>query len=216
MTTRVFVRELAEARQGLCSKAEDGSNVVTSRWTPTVDIEEDSERFVITADLPGVEPKDIEVTMENGVLTIKGERKLEARDEGDNGYRRVEWVSGAVLAHDLAGALHHPGKAGDAHEHVVRLLGQHGPAGTRERIKGGLGQGVKLALTVAIGEEGEHEQREPVRSALVEGGENAGPVRVSGPALQQRLRLLAPIAAEAGVQQVDHRPQMSALLDVDL
>ena len=70
--------------------AEDGSNVVTSRWTPAVDIKEDSERFVITADVPGVEPKDIEVTMENGVLTIKGERTLEARDEGDNGYRRVE------------------------------------------------------------------------------------------------------------------------------
>ena len=68
--------------------------MATSRWTPAVDIREDAEQFTITADIPGVEPKDIEVTMENGVLTIKGERKLEARDEGDNGYRRVERVYG--------------------------------------------------------------------------------------------------------------------------
>ena len=74
--------------------AEDGSNVATSRWTPAVDVREDAERFVITADVPGVDPEDIEVTMESGVLTIKGERKLEAKDEGGNGYRRVERVYG--------------------------------------------------------------------------------------------------------------------------
>ena len=75
--------------------AEDGSNVATSRWTPAVDVREDAERFVITADVPGVDPEDIEVTMESGVLTIKGERKLEAKDEGGNGYRRVERVYGS-------------------------------------------------------------------------------------------------------------------------
>ena len=62
---------------------------------PAVDIREDAERFVIAADVPGVDPEDIELTMENGVLTIKGERTLEAKDEGDNGYRRVERVYGS-------------------------------------------------------------------------------------------------------------------------
>ena len=86
--TRVFDRAVAGA--------EDGSNVATSRWTPAVDIKEDNERFVITADIPGVEPKDIEVTMEHGVLTIKGERTLDTgSDGGDNGYRRVERVYGS-------------------------------------------------------------------------------------------------------------------------
>ena len=85
--SRVFDRAVAGA--------EDGSNVVTSRWTPAVDIREDGEQFVITADIPGVEPRDIEITMENGVLTIKGERKLETRGEGDNGYRRVERAYGS-------------------------------------------------------------------------------------------------------------------------
>ncbi len=84
--SRVFDRAVAGT--------EDGSNVATSRWTPAVDIKEDAERFTITADIPGVEPGDIEVTMENGVLTIRGERKLETRNEGDDGYRRVERVYG--------------------------------------------------------------------------------------------------------------------------
>jgi HSP20 family protein len=67
----------------------DRSSIVTSNWTPAVDIKEEDERFVLKADIPGVEPKDIEVTMEDGVLTIKGERKHESEEEA-NGYKRVE------------------------------------------------------------------------------------------------------------------------------
>lgn len=67
----------------------DRSSVVTSSWTPAVDIKEESDRFVLTADIPGVDPKDIEVTMADGVLTIRGERKHEAEKES-NGYKRVE------------------------------------------------------------------------------------------------------------------------------
>jgi HSP20 family protein len=87
--------EMSRVFDNAVAGAEDGSNVVTSRWTPAVDIREDSGQFVLAADVPGVDPKDIEVTMENGVLTIKGERKLETQDEGDNGYRRVERVYGS-------------------------------------------------------------------------------------------------------------------------
>ncbi|MDX1512912.1 MAG: Hsp20/alpha crystallin family protein [Gammaproteobacteria bacterium] len=72
---------------------EDGSSVATSSWTPAVDIKEEENQFVITADVPGVDPKDIEVTMENGVLTIKGERGSES-DTRENGYRRVERLHG--------------------------------------------------------------------------------------------------------------------------
>ena len=92
---RQLQNEMSRVFDNAVAGAEDGSNVVTSRWTPAVDVQEDAERFVITADVPGVDPKDIEVTMENGVLTIKGERKLKAKDEGDNGYRRVERVYGS-------------------------------------------------------------------------------------------------------------------------
>ena len=74
---------------------DDGSNVVTSGWTPAVDIEEQDQQFVIRADVPGVDPKDIEVTMDNGILTVRGERKLENREESEAGYRRVERAYGS-------------------------------------------------------------------------------------------------------------------------
>ena len=77
------------------ARSDDGSNVVTSSWTPAVDISEENERFVISADVPGVNPDDIEITMDKGVLTIKGERKLESSEESANGYRRVERAHGS-------------------------------------------------------------------------------------------------------------------------
>ncbi|HET6545396.1 MAG TPA: Hsp20/alpha crystallin family protein [Rhodanobacteraceae bacterium] len=67
----------------------DQSNVVTSQWTPRVDIKEEDKRFVILADIPGVDPKDIEVHMDKGILSIKGERKSEAT-ENEGRLTRVE------------------------------------------------------------------------------------------------------------------------------
>lgn len=73
--------------------ARDGSTVETSQWVPSVDIREDQNRFVVEADIPGVKPEDIEVTMENGVLAIRGERKHE-HTEDEGGFRRVERARG--------------------------------------------------------------------------------------------------------------------------
>jgi len=75
-------------------EGEDNSNVVTSHWRPAVDIKEEEDRFVIYADLPGVDPDDIEITMEQGVLTLKGERSKETTKERE-GYKRVERVNGS-------------------------------------------------------------------------------------------------------------------------
>ncbi|MBS0380481.1 MAG: Hsp20/alpha crystallin family protein [Proteobacteria bacterium] len=68
----------------------------TVSWIPQVDIREEAERFVVTADVPGVEPKDIEVTAEKGVLTVRGQRSSEKKSESD-GYTRVERASGTFL-----------------------------------------------------------------------------------------------------------------------
>ncbi len=65
------------------------SNVVTSDWTPAVDVKETDKEFILHADIPGVDPKDIDVHMENGLLTIKGQRENEKTEEHD-GYTRIE------------------------------------------------------------------------------------------------------------------------------
>jgi HSP20 family protein len=71
----------------------DGATV---SWIPRVDIHEEDERFVVVADLPGVEGKDIEITAEKDVLTIKGERRAEKKSSKD-GFERVERASGSFL-----------------------------------------------------------------------------------------------------------------------
>ncbi len=83
----LFESRLGEARDG------DNSSVVTSHWVPSVDIKEEADAFKLIADLPGIDPTDIDITMEKGVLTIKGERSAD-KEEERNGYRRVERARG--------------------------------------------------------------------------------------------------------------------------
>ncbi len=64
-----------------------------ARWVPAVDIVEEKNRFVLRADVPGVDPDDIDVSMDDGVLTVAGERQAQSRSE-DSGARRVERTSG--------------------------------------------------------------------------------------------------------------------------
>jgi HSP20 family protein len=67
----------------------DDSSVVTSQWVPHVDVKEEKDRFILYADLPGIDPDDIEVSMDKGILTIKGERSSESTQETDR-FSRVE------------------------------------------------------------------------------------------------------------------------------
>ena len=83
-------KELERAHEG---EGGEGS-IVTAEWAPAVDIKEDADRFVLQADIPGVKPEDIDVSMEDGVLTIKGEKKTEAKTE-EEGYKRVERTYGS-------------------------------------------------------------------------------------------------------------------------
>lgn len=75
---------------------EDDASITTSDWAPAVDIQELEDRYVIHADIPGVEPKDIEVHMENGILIIKGQRHSESKEERE-GYKRIECSRGTFF-----------------------------------------------------------------------------------------------------------------------
>ena len=75
---------------------DEGTGHGLADWAPAVDIKEEPNQFVIHADLPGVEVKDIDIALENGILTLKGQRAMEQREESKN-YRRVERVRGTFL-----------------------------------------------------------------------------------------------------------------------
>jgi HSP20 family protein len=65
-------------------------------WEPTVDVTEDKDTVTVKAELPGVEQKDIGVTLQDGVLTIKGEKHAE-KEEKDKRHHRVERSYGAFV-----------------------------------------------------------------------------------------------------------------------
>lgn len=71
----------------------DTSNIETSQWIPAVDIREEKNKFIILADLPGVDKNDVNISMENNILTIKGHRFDENKDEKNN-YFCVERMKG--------------------------------------------------------------------------------------------------------------------------
>ena len=69
-------------------------SMALAEWSPLVDITEDDKEYLITAELPEVQKNDVKVTLENGVLTITGERKFE-KEESHKKWHRVERAYGS-------------------------------------------------------------------------------------------------------------------------
>jgi HSP20 family protein len=78
------------------SMTREGAANQEHAWQPAVDIREEENCYLITADVPGVNTKDIDVTLEDGVLSIKGERNSE-KEASEAGYRRRERTHGTFL-----------------------------------------------------------------------------------------------------------------------
>ncbi len=73
----------------LPSLFEDGKS-----WVPAFDISETDKEYMVTAEIPGINVKDLDVTLSEGILTVKGEKKQEKEDNGEN-YHRVERTYGS-------------------------------------------------------------------------------------------------------------------------
>ena len=84
-TQRDFDRLFREAFSPVFGEGE----LSTRTWAPSVDIYENGDNLVLKAELPGVDPKDVEVRVENNTLYLKGERKFENEVKEQN-YHRVE------------------------------------------------------------------------------------------------------------------------------
>jgi HSP20 family protein len=82
---------MAGRRMSLPGTDDNGHSVAD--WVPAVDIVEEKDRFVLRADVPGVKPEDIDVSMENGILSVSGQRHEESTEESE-GVRRLERISG--------------------------------------------------------------------------------------------------------------------------
>ncbi len=95
--TGVFDHLRHEMTKRCCGGSENSRTttkpqIVSSTWSPAVDIKEDEKQFVLRADLPGVEPAEVEIQVEKGVLSINGERKVDAGEQAAHAH--VERVFG--------------------------------------------------------------------------------------------------------------------------
>ncbi len=78
----------------LSTSGDDASHAAICDWSPAVDIKEEANQFILTADIPGVDPKDIEVCMDGNSIVIKGNKASESKQE-EKGYSRIERFSGS-------------------------------------------------------------------------------------------------------------------------
>ena len=75
---------------------DNDSPVAASSFVPPVDIYEDAEKVVLKLEVPGIDQKDLKVSVENNTLTVKGERKFEA-DEKEQNFHRIERSYGSFF-----------------------------------------------------------------------------------------------------------------------
>jgi HSP20 family protein len=90
-------------------------------WAPAVDIYETEHELVVKADLPEVDPQELDIRVENNLLTIRGERKFEKKVNGDN-YLRVERAYGSFSrSFSLANTVNAEAIKADYQNGVLRL-----------------------------------------------------------------------------------------------
>ena len=94
------LEEMSDRLNRVVARVPQGSNgneaMTTADWTPPVDISETTAEFVIQVEIPEVKKEDVRVTLENGVLTVRGMRRQEAEEKGRK-YHRVERSYGSFV-----------------------------------------------------------------------------------------------------------------------
>jgi HSP20 family protein len=68
----------------------EGGSGATGSWVPPLDVFESNDKYVVAVELPGIEPSDVEVSVEDSTLTIKGQRDFFYKDATDDAFRRIE------------------------------------------------------------------------------------------------------------------------------
>ena len=85
-----FTQLREEVNRLFNSVGEADTSSATASWVPAVDVHEFDDRFTLFVDLPGIEPSAVDITWENGVLSIGGERSIEEGKEGRGVRMRLE------------------------------------------------------------------------------------------------------------------------------
>jgi HSP20 family protein len=126
----------------------EGESNLTA-WAPAVDISENEHELLVKADLPGIDPKELDIRVENNVLTIRGERKFEKKVDQDN-YLRVERTYGSFSrSFALANTVNADGIKADYQNGVLTLVVPKREEAKPKQIKVNVASAVGTPLAAA-------------------------------------------------------------------
>ena len=126
----------------------EGESNLTA-WAPAVDISENEHELLVKADLPGIDPKELDIRVENNVLTIRGERKFEKKVDQDN-YLRVERTYGSFSrSFALANTVNADGIKADYQNGVLTLVVPKREEAKPKQIKVNVASAVGAPLAAA-------------------------------------------------------------------
>src|SRR4029453_9910571 len=118
---RTLQEEVNRLFTGSHTRNFDEEGIARGAWSPSVDIYENKEQIVLEAELPGMKREDFELSIESNVITLRGERHFEKRDESDN-YHRVERAYGTFTrSFTLPNTVNGEGVAADYRNGVLRV-----------------------------------------------------------------------------------------------
>lgn len=140
--------------------------IARGAWMPGVDIYENKDQIVLEAELPGMNREDFELTVENNVLTLRGERRFEKRDESDN-YHRVERAYGTFTrSFTLPQTVSSDNATAEYKDGVLRVALQKREEGKARRIEiGGQSTEGKTARTIEAKTETSDEKGEAKKAS---------------------------------------------------
>src|SRR5919202_3026908 len=113
----------------------DDEGIARGAWNPSVDIYENKDQIVLEAELPGMNREDFDLTIENNVITLRGERRFEKKEDSDN-YHRVERSYGSFSrSFTLPQTVNAEGATAEYRNGVLRVTLPKRKQGTARRIE---------------------------------------------------------------------------------
>src|SRR5438876_6369865 len=119
---RTLQQEVNRLFTGNLPRSFDDEGIARGAWSPSVDIYENKDHIVLEAELPGMKREDFDLSVENNVITLRGERHFEKKDESDN-YHRVERAYGSFTrSFTLPNSVTAEGATADYRNGVLRVV----------------------------------------------------------------------------------------------
>src|SRR5688572_14975547 len=113
--------EMTRLFTGTMPASSNREEMTRGSWAPSVDIFEDKDRLILEAELPGMSRDDFDISVENNVITLKGERKFEKKTSGDNSHRVERSYGAFTRSFTLPQTVTADGVTADSEHGVLRV-----------------------------------------------------------------------------------------------